>query len=138
MIDGIGLEKSERRKSFRSIPLSKNAHASYQRARGYIAKPHSKAIATENLIPLGTLVVMTEVPSDRVQTFYDESERLVRFLATTDKPSFLKLLDMLGHHQPFEAAFSLSYAGKFANIAVLEEEFREYAGKDSGAPPPAE
>ena len=117
--------------------ISKNAHASYQRARGYIAKPHSKAIATENLIPLGKLVAMTEVPSDRVQTFYDESERLVRFLATTDKPSFLKLLDMLGHHQPFETAFLLSYAGKFANAAVLEEEFREYAAKDSGAPPPA-
>lgn len=115
--------------------ISKNAHASYQRARGYIAKPHSKAIAPENLIPLGRLVAMTEVPSDRVQTFYDESERLVRFLAMTDKPSFLKLLDMLGHHQPFETAFSLSCAGRFANAAVLEEQFREYAAKDFEAQP---
>ena len=112
--------------------ISKNSHASYQRARGYISKPHSAAIAPENLIPLGGLVAMTQVPTDRVETFYDESERLVRFLATTDKPSFLKLLDMLGHHQPFQAALSLSYAGKFATMAVLEQEFRDYASKDFG------
>ena len=33
----------------------KSAHASYQRARGYIAKPHSEAIATEDIISLTTL-----------------------------------------------------------------------------------
>ena len=112
--------------------ISKNAHASFQRARGYISKPHSTAIAPENLIPLGALVTMTQVPSGRVETFYDESERLVRFLAATDKPNFLRLLDMLGHHQPFETAFYPCYAGKFANSAVLEGEFREYAAKDFG------
>src|SRR5438034_6244243 len=31
--------------------ISKSAHASYQRARGYVSKPHSEAIASEEVIP---------------------------------------------------------------------------------------
>ena len=112
--------------------ISKAAFSSYQRARGYISKPRSQAIAPEELIPLSTLVALTQPPSDRVEVFYDESERLVRFLATTDKPSFLLLLDSLGRHQPFETVLSRSYAGKFPTSAVLEEKFREYAAKDFG------
>jgi hypothetical protein len=112
--------------------VSKAAHASYERARGYIAKPHSQAIATQDLIPLAKLVAMTRPPNDRVETFYDESERLVRFLAATDKMSFLTLLDALARHQPFEITFLRIYAGKFANPVVLEEKFREYAAKDFG------
>ncbi len=112
--------------------ISKAAHASYQRARGYIAKPHSQAIAAEQLIPLPVLLAATQPPSDRVETFYDESERLVRFLATTDKRSFLSLLDSLARHQPFETALARSYAGSFSSPAMLEEKFREYAAKDFG------
>src|SRR5712691_7011324 len=56
--------------------ISKSAHASYQRARGYVSKPHSEAIASEEVIPLATLARLTRPPSDRVETFYDESERL--------------------------------------------------------------
>lgn len=113
--------------------VSKGARASYQRARNYISKPHSQAIAAQDLIPLMTLVAMTYPPSDRVETFYDQSERLVRFLASIDKPSFLALLDALARHQPFETAFLRIYAGKFANAAALEEKFREYASKDFGS-----
>ncbi len=112
--------------------ISKDAHASYERARGYVSKPHSEAIAEQNLIPLGALVSMTHPPSERVHTFYDESERLVRFLAATDKPSFLALLDALARHQPFETALPRLYSGKFASLSVLEEKFREYAFKDFG------
>ena len=112
--------------------ISKAAHASYQRARGYIAKPHSTAIAASELIPILKLIGLTQVPSDNVVTFYDESERLARFLATTDKRSFLVLLDALARHQPFEVALSRSYAGTFPNLNVLEEKFREYAAKDFG------
>src|SRR3984893_8566639 len=65
--------------------VSKGARASYQRARNYNSKPHSQAIDEEKLIPLAELMAMTYPPSDRVETFYDESERLVRFLALTDK-----------------------------------------------------
>ena len=112
--------------------ISKDAHAAYERARGYIAKPHSEAIAPPELIPLSALVGMTHPPSDRVASFYDESERLVRFLAATDKPSFLALLDALARHQPLETVLPRLYGGKFANITMLEEKFREYATKDFG------
>src|SRR5438132_2563497 len=112
--------------------VSKGAHASYQRARGYIAKPHSPAIAAQDFIPLPTLVAMTHPPSDRVETFYDESERLVRFLVLTDKPSFLALLDALGRHQPFDTAILRTYSGKFPVPTALEEKFRDYASKDFG------
>jgi hypothetical protein len=112
--------------------ISKDAHAAYERARGYIAKPHSEAIAPQELIPLAALVAMTHPPSDRVASFYDESERLVRFLAATDKPSFLALLDTLARHQPLETVLPRLYGGKFGNITMLQEKFREYATKDFG------
>jgi hypothetical protein len=112
--------------------ISKDAHASYERARGFISKPHSEAIAEQDLIPLAALVSMTHPPSERVHTFYNESERLVRFLAVTDKPSFLALLDALARHQPFETVLPRLYSGKFASVSVLEEKFREYASKDFG------
>jgi hypothetical protein len=112
--------------------VSKGAHASYKRARGYLAKPRSQAIAADELIPLARLITMTQPPADHVETFYDESERLVRYLAFTDKPSFLALLDSLARHQPFESALLRIYAGKFASVAALEEKFRDYAAKDFG------
>jgi len=111
---------------------SKAAHASYQRARGYIAKPRSQSIAASALMPIATLTAITHPPSEQVETFYDESERLVRFLAVTDKPSFLAFLDALARHQPFETAFARAYAGKFVSLAGLEDKFREYATKDFG------
>jgi hypothetical protein len=113
--------------------VSKNAHSSYQRARGYISKPHSESIADHDLIPLPVLLGTTRPPSERVTIFYNESERLVRFLVSTDKRSFLTLLDGLARHQPFETALNQTYAGKFSNVAVLEEKFREYAAKDFGS-----
>jgi hypothetical protein len=112
--------------------VSKGAHASYQRARGYISKPHSQAIATQDLIPLAALVAMTQPPSERVEIFYNESERFVRFLALTDKARFLALLDALARHQPFDSTLLRIYAGEFASAAVVEEKFRDYAAKDSG------
>jgi hypothetical protein len=111
--------------------ISRNAHASYQRARGYISKPRSQLILTDQLISLGALATM-DYPADekKVATFYRESERLVRFLAATDKASFLGLLDALGRHQPFERAVLSYYSGKFANLAALESAFREYAANE--------
>jgi len=112
--------------------ISKDAHASYERARGFAAKPHSEAIPSQDLISLNILTATTHPPFDRVRIFYDESERLVRFLAATDKPSFLSLLDALARHQPLETVLPRLYSGRFANIAALEEKFREYASKDFG------
>jgi len=112
--------------------VSKSAQASYRRARGYDAKARAQAIAPQDLIPLAALVAMTQPPSDQVEVFYHQSERLVRFLASTDKPSFLALLDALGRHQPFESTLLRIYAGKFLSASALEEQFRGYAAKDFG------
>ena len=113
--------------------ISKDAHASYQRARGYISKPHSDSIDPADFIPVPALVTLTHAPSDRVRTFYDESERLVRFLATTDKPAFLNLLDALARHQPFETALTRFYSTNFTSSSALNEQFRAYATKDFGS-----
>ena len=112
--------------------VSKGARASYQRARNYISKAHSQAIGADNLIPLPALTAMTYPPSDRVETFYDESERLVRFLASTDKASFLAFLDAVARHQPVDSALVQSYNGKFLTLTALEEQFQEYATKEFG------
>jgi hypothetical protein len=112
--------------------VSKGAQASYQRARNYLSKSHSEAIAADKLIPLATLTGMTYPPSDRVETFYDESERLVRFLASTDKASFFTFLDAVARHQPIDSALVQSYNGKFLTLTALEEQFREYATKEFG------
>ena len=111
--------------------ISKSARASYMRTRGYDAKPRSRAVSPHDFIPLAALVVMIQPPSDRVEVFYDESERLVRFLAS-DKPSFLALLDALARRQPFESALLRLYGGKFASASAFEEKFLEYATKESG------
>jgi hypothetical protein len=112
--------------------ISKDAHASYERARGFASKPHAEAIPSQELIPLNILTATTHPPSDRVRIFYDESERLVRFLAATDKPSFLTLLDALARHQPLETVLPRLYSRRFASVAALEEKFRDYASKDFG------
>jgi hypothetical protein len=95
-----------------------------------LARPHSKAIAGDAFIPLFQLTSFTSPPSDRVETFYDESERFVRFLASTDKPTFLTFVDALARHQPFDAAFARIYAGKFVDKADMEQKFRESATAD--------
>ncbi len=112
--------------------VSKGAQASYLRARNYNARSKSRTVDSEKLIPLAELIALTFPPNDRVETFYDESERLVRFLAASDKTSFLSFLDALGRHQPFETALFQNYGTKFMTPAALEEEFREYASKEVG------
>jgi hypothetical protein len=113
--------------------VSKDTHATYRRTRGYDARPRSKAIAPADMIPLASLVAMTQIPSNQVETFYNESERLVRFLVSTDKPAFLVFLDALASHQPFDSALERVYARRFSNVADCEEKFRAFATKDFGS-----
>ncbi len=112
--------------------VSRNSRASYQRARGYISKPRSNSLAPAALIPLSQLMAAQQPPSHRVETFYDEAERLVRFLVSTDKGRFLTLLDSLGHGEQFEQIFLCDYAGIFSNQDDFEAKFRDYASKDFG------
>jgi hypothetical protein len=112
--------------------VSKGARTSYLRARNYEARSQSRVVSEDKLIPLAELMAMTSPPNDRVETFYDESERLVRFLALSDKTAFLTFLDALARHQPFETALFQNYGSKFLNTGALEEKFREYASKEVG------
>lgn len=110
--------------------VSKGAHASYQRARGYLSKPASRGVAAEKLFPLSDLTAMSYPPADRVRTFYDQSERLVRFLAATDKAKFLELLELLATGQRLDDALSRT---SFPPVTQLEESFAVYAVKDAAA-----
>jgi hypothetical protein len=111
--------------------ISKSAHASFQRARGYAAKPRSDSIATSKLFPLRELSTMHYPPADQVEAFYTESERLVRFLASVDKRAFLTFLDQLARGEMFDSAMLRNYGSKFARVELLEQEFQSYASKDA-------
>lgn len=110
--------------------ISKAAHASYERARGYLSKPHSEKIPTSDFLSLSVLLNLTYPPNDHVDVFYDESERLVRFLCATDQSAFLSLLDALGQHQPFETALFQAYGSRFSGLLTLEGPFRAYASQE--------
>jgi hypothetical protein len=110
--------------------VSKAAHASYERARGYRARPHSEAIAPEKLFSLSQLLNLTHPPNEDVAAFYDESERLVRFLAGVNKATFLTLLDAVGRHQPSEEAIVQAYHSRFFDLAALEKKFQAYASQE--------
>lgn len=115
--------------------VSKGAHASYQRARGYLSKPWSNGVAADKLFPLATLATMSYPAADKIRPFYDQSERLVRFLVASDKPKFLELLDLLASGQSFESALSRTNAVAFPTVAALEEKFAVYASKDVASVP---
>ncbi|MBA3961330.1 MAG: hypothetical protein H0X40_05435 [Chthoniobacterales bacterium] len=112
--------------------VSRNSRASYQRARGYLAKPHSTSLAPEELMPLDRLMELTYPPSEKVEDFYDECERLVRFLARTDHARFLTFFALMSGKETFDNALTHVYAGVFASRSDFNDKFREYASKDYG------
>ena len=112
--------------------VSRIGHASFQRARDYHAQAHSRSISTDRLIPLSQLIAMDYPPAEKISTFYDQSERLVRFLITTNKASFLNMLGALAKGEPFDTALSRNYSGRFLDVSALEQEFAAYASKDAG------
>lgn len=113
--------------------VSRNSRASYQRARHYLAKPRSYSLAPAEVIPVAELVSFSRPPNDRVDAFYDESERLVRFLAQADKGRFLAFLEATAKGEAFEPALLRSYAGVFASREDFETKFRAYVSQDFGS-----
>jgi hypothetical protein len=107
--------------------LSKNAHASFLRARGYRAKPWSDAVAPEKFLPLNTLTTMRYPGAEGVEAYYDQSERLVRFLRAKDRGKFLELLQLSVRGVRFEDTLMTAYGSVFRSVADLEEQFRSYA-----------
>ena len=112
--------------------VSRTSLASYQRARGYIMKPYSQSFAPGSAISVSTLIRMTRPPNQFVDTFYNESERLVRFLVSSDKARFLTLFEDLARNESFDDAFPRVYAGVFATREDFEARFTEYLSRDYG------
>ena len=109
-------------------------YASFWRARGYKANPRSQAVNPAQWIPVTTLTSMVSYPGDELQvvTFYNESERLVRFLSATDKPGFLKFFEAMAQGNRFDTALNKGFSNKFFNTDALEKAFKEYATKEHG------
>jgi hypothetical protein len=114
---------------------SNRAYASFYRARGYRARPHSQAIAPGDLLSLVSMLELLAYPSDERQigTFYDQSEKLVRFFCRESKTKFVMFLEGMSHGNRFESALWKAYGGRFASVDALEREFRTYATKDHGS-----
>lgn len=112
--------------------VSRVAQASFQRARHYNARPHSHSIPEDAFIPLARLTTLLDYPPDaEIKVFYQECERLVRFLAVTDTAAFRVLLDSVARGESFDTALSRHYSGRFFDVDALEKEFLPYASKDA-------
>lgn len=112
--------------------VSRVTRASYQRARNYNARPYSDSISAQQLIPLAQLTALVEYPQrEQIDLFYNESERLVRFLVSTDPAGFRGFLDAIAQGESFDTALSRNYAGRFVDVATLDKEFYPYASKDA-------
>jgi hypothetical protein len=80
------------------------------------------------------LTALTDYPArGQIDTFYVESERLVRFLVATDPAAFRAFLDAIAQGEAFDTALARNYAGRFVNVAALDKEFHPYASKDAVA-----
>jgi hypothetical protein len=110
------------------------AFAAYFRARGYASKPWSQAVPPAEFIPLSELTAMLAYPADagKVGVFYNESQRLTRFLINAGRPQFAGLLGALAQGARFESALARAYGMRFSGLEQLEREFRDYASKDHG------
>jgi hypothetical protein len=109
-------------------------YAAYWRARGYIAKPRTQAVDPAQWIPLTELTSATTYPGDvvKVRTFYNESERLVRFLSGIDKAGLQRMLEALAQGNRFDTALSKGFPGKFLSLPALETAAKEYATREHG------
>ena len=109
-------------------------HAAFHRARGFSARPTSRAVPAELYLPVARLVALPAYPSDPAQVaiFYDESERLVRFLCRIDKRGFGIFLEALARGARVETALQKGFAARFINLEALEREFKTYATQTNG------
>jgi len=113
-------------------------YAAFNRARGYAARPTSRGVPVGLYLPLAQLTSMVSYPTDAVQVpiFYNESERLVRFLCRTDKRGFFAFLEASAKGNRLETALNKGFAARFINLEALEREFKNYATQTNGLATP--
>ena len=111
-------------------------YAAFHRARGYAARPTSRAVPEGMYLPVGQLTALMAYPQEvaQVGVFYSESERLVRFLSAADKRGFGALLEALSKGNRFDTALTKGFGSRFMNLEALEREFKAYAIHENGAP----
>ena len=103
--------------------------SAFFRARGYDAKPRFRAVSADTYIPISELTALASYPADTVKmiAFYDESEKLTRFLMSVDRKGFSVFMEGLSKGNRFETALSRAYGARFINLDVLEREFKPFA-----------
>lgn len=103
--------------------------SAFFRARGYDAKPRYRAVSTETYIPISELTALVAYPADTVKliAFYDESEKLTRFLMSVDRKAFAAFMDGLSKGNRFETALSKAYGTRYINLDAFEREFKPFA-----------
>jgi hypothetical protein len=103
--------------------------AAFYRARGYNSRPRALPVKPGLYIPVAELTTATGYPSeeDRVLAFYEESQKLVRFLSAADRKGFVAFLDAMGKGALFETAARNHFGNRFLNLDAVEREFKSYA-----------
>ena len=103
--------------------------ASFYRARGFNARPRANTVKEAQYFPVaeltGTMTYPTE--DERLAAFYEESQKLVRFLSATNRNGFLAFLDAMGKGALFETAARNHFGNRFLNLDAVEREFKSYA-----------
>jgi hypothetical protein len=103
--------------------------AAFGRARGMNARPRAHAVKDGLYIPLAELTTATGYPAEveQVVAFYEESQKLVRFLSAADRRGFVEFLDAMGKGALFESAVRNHFGNRFLNLDAVEHEFKSYA-----------
>ena len=109
-------------------------YATFHRARGYTARPRAQAVDPARYLSIAELTNAASYPGNvaEIATFYDEAERLVRFLSMTDKRGFSVLFEALSRGRSFESALAIGFGARFNDLAGLERDFQLYATKEHG------
>jgi hypothetical protein len=117
---------------------SLRCYAAFNRARGYLARPKSRSVPEEMYIPVSKLTGMMSYPQDTAQVgvFYNESERLVRFLSAADKQGFNAFFEAISKGNRIETALNKGFGSRFMNLDALDHEFKIYATQDHGTSTP--
>ena len=107
-------------------------YAAFHRARGFLARPRAAAVDPASFLPLATLTSALAYPADprEVATFYDESERLVRFLSAENRAGFTAFFEAMSKGNRFESALSKGFGARFGSLDSLERDFKNYATKE--------
>jgi hypothetical protein len=103
--------------------------ASFYRARGYSARPRANSVNATQYIPLAELTGAIGYPADetKVAAFYEESQKLVRFLSAANRKGFQQFLEAMGKGARFETAAAANFGNRFLNLDTVEREFKSYA-----------